>query len=187
MTQQNRNQVIRLSKGQSINLTKTEVKLRKLDVGLGWKTKMDLDAIAYLVDNNEKLVDTVYFAHKSNKNKSVVLSGDDLVGGGEGDNEIIYIELDKMPNNVRKIAIYVNIFKFFGFGKKTFSDVKEAYIRIVNRETRKEICRYCLGENGSGYDAFHFADLVKEGNEWKFKAYGVGCNGSVDKLSQAYR
>lgn len=77
-------------------------------------------------------------------------------------------------------------FKFFGLGKKTFSDVKDAYIRVVNRDTGKEICKYVLAENGAGCDAFHFADLVKNGSEWKFVAVGNGCNGSVDKLRKKY-
>ena len=178
--------MINLSKGQTIDLTKKEVGLKHLDVGLGWITRMDLDTIAYLLDSNDKHIETVYFGLKESKNKSVRLSGDDLVGGGAGDNEVIYIDLDKLDSRVQKIALYANIFKFFGLGKKTFSDVKDAYIRVVNRDTGKEICKYVLAENGAGCDAFHFADLVKNGSEWKFVAVGNGCNGSVDKLRKKY-
>ena len=115
--------MINLSKGQTIDLTKKEVGLKHLDVGLGWITRMDLDTIAYLLDSNDKHIETVYFGIKESKNKSVRLSGDDLVGGGAGDNEVIYIDLDKLDSRVQKIALYANIFKFFGLGKKTFSDV----------------------------------------------------------------
>lgn len=178
--------MINLSKGQTIDLTKKEVGLRHLEVGLGWVTRMDLDSIAYLLDSNDKHLETVYFAKKENKNKSVRLSGDDLIGGGVGDNEVIYIDLENLDSNVQKIALYANIFKFFGIGKKTFSNVKDAYIRVVNRDNQNEICKYILAENGADCDAFHFADLVKNGTEWKFVAVGNGCNGTVEKLRNKY-
>lgn len=178
--------MINLRKGQTIDLTKKEAGLKHVDVGLGWITRMDLDAIAYLLDSNDKHIETVYFGKKHSKNHSVRLSGDDLVGGGAGDNEVIYIDLDKLDSKVQKIALYANIFKFFGLGKKTFSNVKDAYIRVVNRDTKKEICRYVLAENGANCDAFHFADLVRNDSEWKFIAIGEGCKGSVDKLRDRY-
>lgn len=98
--------MINLKKGQTIDLTKKEVGLKRVDVCLGWKTRMDLDTIAFLIDENNKHIETVYFGKKENENKSVRLSGDDLVGGGEGDNEIIYIDLDKLDLRVKKIALY---------------------------------------------------------------------------------
>lgn len=178
--------MINLTKGQVISLAKKEETLKYLNVGLGWQTKMDLDAIAFLVDENNKHLETVCFTSKSSKNKSVQLSGDDLVGGGVGDNEIIFIDLEKLNNNVKKIALYANIFKFLGFSKKTFRDVKDAYIRVVNRENNKQICKYSLTEDGATYDAFHFADIVREEGVWKFRAVGEGCKGSINKLREAY-
>lgn len=178
--------MINLTKGQVIDLTKKEETLKHLNVGLGWQTRMDLDAIAFLLDGNNKHIETVSFMDKESKNKSVRLSGDDLVGGGVGDNETIYIDLDRLNPQVKTIALYANIFKFLGFSKKTFKDVENAYIRVVNRDNKNQICKYSLTEDGARFDAFHFADITKVDGEWKFRAVGNGCNGSINKLRNAY-
>ena len=178
--------VLNLCKNDILDLSKaSNGNLKSVDVGLGWDTIMDLDSIAFILDNNDKLIETVYFANKSAS--GIRLNGDNLTGAGDGDDEIITINFSKLPTNVKKICLYANIFSFIGIFKKDFSKVKGAYIRLVDNNTNKELCRYSLTEEGKGFNAFHFADLVKDNNNnWSFVAIGEGCNGSVQALKSKY-
>lgn len=174
--------MITLTKGNKVNLNKEDNTLKVLQVGLGWDTRTDLDSMAYLFDENNKVKDIVYFGSK--RSKGIFLNGDNLTGEGDGDDEIITVTLDQLPNWVTKISFCANIFaagvKLWGV--KDFSKVNGAYIRIVNSQTKKEICRYNLNENGKGFNAFYFADLVRSANEWEFVSVGKGLNGSVEKI-----
>lgn len=177
-----------LKKGMKLDLTKSVPTLKKVNMGLGWDTHMDLDSIAFLLDKDNKLLNTVYFGNKNGK--GVRLNGDNLTGEGDGDDEIIFIEFDKVPQEVKKIALYVNIYGanegLFSKGK-TFDKVKGAYVRTVNAETNEEICKYLLTEDGSKYNAFHFADLVNENGNWIIHAIGEGANGSISQLEKKYK
>lgn len=178
--------MISLSKGQTIDLVKDGVGIQKLEIGLGWNAKMDLDMLAVLVDENDKLIESICYKDEKNRNNSVRLLDDDVVGG-TGENEIIQIDLDRLHSDIKKIAIYVNIFKFFGLGKKKFSDVEDAHIKVINRDSNEEIAKYDLDENEAGFDACHFADIVNCDGTWKLMVVLEGCSGSVDKLSKTYK
>lgn len=179
---------LEIKKGVSFDLTKENDSLKKLTVGLGWDTRMDLDSIAFLLDENDRLIDTVCFHHKSAQ--GVRLNGDNVTGEGEGDDEKIFVSLDDVASRVKKIAFFANIYNAGGglFSKgKTFKMVNGAYIRIVNDETDEELCRYSLKEDGDNFNAFHLGDLTRNGCEWEFKAIGEGANGSISELEKLYR
>ena len=166
--------MIKLEKNSKINLNKEDGSLKVVQVGLGWDTKTDLDSIAYLYDETGKIKNTVYFGNKNYT--GIFLNGDNLTGKGDGDDEIITVTLDQLPKCVKKISFCANIFaaKIKLWGVKDFSKVEGAYIRIVNKKNQNEICRYDLKENGKGFNAFYFADLVRTNNEWEFVAVGKG-------------
>lgn len=174
--------MVNLQKGGKISLKKEDSTLKKLEVGLGWDTRTDLDTIAYLFDSNNKVRETVCFSSKNHQ--GIFLNGDNLTGEGEGDDEIITVTLDKLPAWVTKISFCANIFAagIKLWGVKDFSKVNGAYIRVVNAVSKKEICRYDLKENGKGFNAFYFADLIKYGAEWEFVSVGQGMKGSIEKL-----
>ena len=176
--------ILNLQKNDILDLTKVVQTLTSVDIGLGWDTKMDLDTIAFLLDENDKVKETIYFANKNGT--GIRLNGDNLTGEGDGDDEIITVNFNMLPANIKKIALYANIFSLVGLFKKDFSKVNGAYIRLVDNTTGKELCKYSLTENGKGYNAFHFADLVHNGTGWTFVAVGEGCNGSVQKLQSKY-
>lgn len=179
--------ILNLKKNDVLDLNKVSDNLNILDVGLGWDTRMDLDSIAFLLDSNNKVIDTVYFGEKHSS--GVRLNGDNLTGEGDGDDEIITVSFKDVPQHVKKIALYVNIYGATAglFKKKSFGQVQGAYVRLVNQENSKELCRYSLTEDGRNYNAFHFADLVRNENSWSFTAIGEGCNGSVSQLESIYR
>lgn len=181
---------LNLKKGMSLDLTKKDITLKKLGVGLGWKTVYDLDSIAFLVDKNGKIKETVCYQNLNGH--GVKLDGDDTEGGKEGDCETISIKFSKLDEDITKIMLLANIYNAkktrICFGRvmvegDTFNKVQGSYIRLYNKETNQELCKYSLEENGSQYNAFHFADLIKqEDGTWTFKAIGEGMNGSIEKL-----
>lgn len=176
--------MIKLEKNSKISLKKEDASLKVVQVGLGWDTKTDLDSIAYLYDEAGKIKNTVYFGAK--KFTGIFLNGDNLTGEGDGDDEIITVTLEQLPKWVTKVSFCANIFaaKVKLWGVKDFSKVKGAFIRIVNAESNKEICRYDLHEDGKGFNAFYFADLVRTDGDWEFVAVGKGINGSIDAIKE---
>ena len=177
-----------LKKGMVLDLTKHDENLRRINLGLGWDTHMDLDSIAFLLDENNKLIETVCYYNKNGT--GVRLNGDNTTGEGDGDDEIIFVNLDRVEDRVKRIALYANIYNAGSFGLfskgKTFGQVKGAYIRLVNEITDQEICKYSLTEDGNKYNAFHFADLVRTDGVWTFEAVGEGANGSIEQLEKRY-
>ena len=161
----------------SINLNKDEIytipKLNQMAVGLGWDTRADLDAHARLYKNGkrglfggikEKEIGHVYFCNKHIS--GVTLSGDNLTGEGDGDDEIITIDFDKLPKDVDRISISVNIFS----GADNFSQVKGAFVRIVDLRSNTELSRYNLTNMNSKSKTITFGEIVRDGNGWKFIA-----------------
>lgn len=171
-----------LTKGISLNLTKDNESLKNIEIGLGWQTRMDLDSIAILMDKDNNIVDTIYFRNK--KGTGIKLNGDDLTGGGNGDNEIISANLSKIPKQVVKICLFANIFSFIPT-TKTFGKVKQSYIRLVNAQTKEELCKYSLEDEFKEFSVVHFADLVRDNNnDWSFITIGKGLNGSVEDIEK---
>ena len=105
--------MLNLTKGTLLDLSKKDPDLRLLQVGLGWDTKMDLDSHAYLLDNNNKLIEHVSFSNL--KGTGVRLNGDNMTGKGDGDDEIIFVNFSELKDSVSKISFYVNIFSFNPF------------------------------------------------------------------------
>ncbi len=110
---------INLSKGQKIDLTKGNAGLDKILVGLGWDTNkydggsdFDLDASIFLLDGNGKCAsdgDFIFYNQPKNVNGSVVHSGDNTTGAGDGDDETIKVTLSTVPANIEKISVCITI------------------------------------------------------------------------------
>ncbi|MGB3266849.1 MAG: TerD family protein [Microcoleus sp.] len=181
---------INLTKGQSIVLSKSEFDLSRLTMALGWdvaKTKkglfgrssganFDLDSYAMLLGENGKLKnykeDVIYYSHLESKDKTVVHSGDNLTGEGDGDDEQILVKLSSLPSEYHKIILGVNIYDAKN-RKQHFGMVENAYVRAVDA-AGKEIARYRLSNDPSyeGKLNMLMGEIYREGGEWKFKALG---------------
>ena len=106
--------------------------------------------------------------------RSIALSGDNRTGAGDGDDETINIELDKIDLNIAKIVFVVTIHEAMA-KRQTFGMINNSYVRLVDLEQNgKEICRFNLKENGSTATSIIFAELIRTGAEWQFKAVGEG-------------
>ncbi|WP_027416124.1 TerD family protein [Aneurinibacillus terranovensis] len=186
---------ISLSKGQRIDLTKTNPGLKKVIVGLGWDIKhydggydFDLDASAFLLDENGKAhseQDFIFYNNLQGGGGSVVHTGDNRTGEGEGDDEQIIIDFSKVPDYVQKVAITVTIHDAIARGQN-FGQVVNAFVRVVNEESNQEIMRYDLGEDFSIETAVVVCELYRHNGEWKFNAVGSGFKGGLAALCANY-
>ena len=187
--------LVSLKKGQRVDLTKTNPSLKKILVGLGWDTNkydggynFDLDAAAFLLGANGKITeetDFIFYNNPLHDSEAVEHLGDNLTGAGDGDDEQIKIDLDKVPNNIAKIAFTVTIHEAEE-RRQNFGQVSNAFIRIVDEVSEKEILRYDLGENFSTETAIVVAELYRNKGEWKFNAVGAGFNGGLAALCKNF-
>jgi len=174
---------ISLSKGQKIDLTKTNPGLTKVLVGLGWDTNkydggkdFDLDASVFLLNaagkaGSEK--DFIFYNNLKSTNGAVEHTGDNLTGEGDGDDEQVKINLSTVPPEVEKISFCITIHEAAERGQN-FGQVTNAFVRIVNEDTGAELIRYDLGEDFSVETAVVVGELYRHSGEWKFNAVGSG-------------
>lgn len=184
-----------LSKGQRVDLTKTNPGLTKAIIGLGWDTNkysggqdFDLDASAFLADANGKVVnelDFVFYNNLKSPDGGVEHTGDNRTGAGDGDDEQIVIDFPKLSSHVERIGIAVTIHDADN-RKQNFGQVSNAFVRVVNPETNEEILRFDLGEDFSIETAVVVCELYKHQEEWKFNAIGSGFSGGLAALCRNY-
>ena len=186
---------ISLRKGGNISLSKEGGStLNKITVGLGWDERstdgaeFDLDANAFLLGANGKVrgdSDFIFYNQLKSACGSVEHAGDNLTGGGDGDDEQIFIRLKDVPADVSKVAITVTIHDAEANGQN-FGMVTNAFVRVVDDNNGKELARYDLSEDSSTETAMIFAEVYRHNNEWKFKAIGQGFNGGLGPLARNY-
>ena len=172
---------VNLTKGQKISLDKEGGgALSHVSMGLGWdavKSKgflgfgsksadIDLDASCLLFDEANKPVDVVWFRQLKSRDGSVMHSGDNRTGAGDGDDEQISVSLDQVPANVKSIVFTVN-----SFTGQSFAQVQNAYCRLVDANNGKEVARFDLSVQGS-HSAQIMAKLYRHNGEWKMHAIG---------------
>ena len=194
---------ISLQKGQKVSLSKESKGLSNVLVGLGWDAveqrsglfglfkaaDIDCDATAILLKNGKftDKNDVVYFGNLTHKSGTVRHMGDNLTGEGEGDDEQIVIDLDRVPSEYDKIVIVVNIYSAVQ-RKQHFGMIRNAFIRIVDGSTNKEMCKYDLTENYSGMTAMIFGEIYRYNGEWKFGAIGQGTrDGGIGEMAARFQ
>ncbi|MFE2428520.1 TerD family protein [Streptomyces sp. NPDC059373] len=173
---------VTLSKGGNVSLSKEAPGLTAVTVGLGWDVRTttgadyDLDASALLVGADGKVLSDqhfVFFNNLASPDRSVEHSGDNLTGGGDGDDEQIKVNLSGVSPQVDKVVFPVSIYEAEKRGQ-SFGQVRNAFIRIVNQADGRELARYDLTEDASTETAMVFGELYRHGAEWKFRAVGQG-------------
>lgn len=184
---------VSLTKGQRISLEKVSPGLIEVFVGLGWDVKVvdtgldfDLDSSVFLLGSNEKLISDQHFIFYNNLTspdtaKSVQHTGDNLTGAGDGDDEVIKIQLQKIPADVQKIVIAVTIHEA-AERHQNFGQVQNAFIRVVNAQNEQEVIRYDLVEDYSIETALIMAELYRKDGEWRLNAVGSGYQGGLKAL-----
>lgn len=195
---------INLVKGQTIDLRKNDkgesYDLSTVTIGLGWDVRQkktsflggllgggkedeyDLDAIAFLLDGNDKVVnkgneklaggDVIFFNSLKHSSGHIWLTGDNRTGAGDGDDEQIIVKLDSLDSKYQKILFVVAIYQ----GKQKnqhFGMVENAFIRAVDK-SGKEIVKFSLSGDAT-YNSMYsmvFAEVYRKEGTWKFRAIG---------------
>jgi len=176
---------VSLTKGQKISLDKRGGgSLSRVRMGLGWdavKKKgffgglksqaIDLDASAMLYDGRGQLVDAVWFRQLRSKDGSIQHTGDNLTGEGEGDDESIVVDLQRVAPQVAQVVFVVN-----SFTGQDFSQIENAYCRLVDATNESEIARYELSGSGR-HNAQIMAKVSRNGPGWTMTAIGAIASG----------
>lgn len=186
---------VNLSKGQKVDLTKSNPGLTKIKVGLGWDlnkydggSDFDLDASAFLLNAAGKVSsdqDFIFYNNPSNSNHSIAISGDNRNGEGAGDDESVMIDLANVPAEVHKIAFCITIHEARE-RNQNFGQVANSYVRVVNEANNEELIRYDLGEDFSVETAITVGELYRHNGEWKFSAIGSGFQDGLAGLCRDY-
>ncbi|MCX7748331.1 MAG: TerD family protein [Clostridia bacterium] len=201
---------VNLQKGQKVDLTKGNAGLNHLMVGLGWdpvrkassggflsglfgggnnEIQIDCDASVILLNADNKLVrkeDIVYFGNLRHPSLSVIHSGDNLTGDGDGDDEQVRVDLAKVPPDIHHLLFVVNIYDCVR-RKQDFGLIQNAFIRIVNATNNQELLRFNLTDNYAGKTALTVGEVYRYNNEWKFAAIGEGTiDASLSEMIRRY-
>lgn len=184
---------INLRKGQKIDLSKGGDGLAHVMVGLGWdevqhssgflgslfgggnQEEIDCDASVLVCGSDGRITGgidgVVYFGNLRHASGCIIHQGDNLTGGGDGDDEQILVDLKQMPQHVQKLVFVVNIYDARKKGQH-FGMIKNAFIRLVDTDKRSEICRFDLSENYNNMTGLVVGEIYRHNGQWKFNAIG---------------
>lgn len=177
---------VSLSKGQKVSLSKDGASLTRIFMGLGWDVakkggllgglfgandEIDLDASCLVFDESGHLVDEIWFRQLKGMDGAVVHTGDNLTGAGDGDDETIKVDLAKLPATVKSLVFTVNSFR-----GQTFDKVANAYCRVVDDVSGKELAKFGLSDAGS-HTGMLMAKIYRHNGEWKIHAIGEKTTG----------
>lgn len=185
---------LNLTKGERVSLVKGNANLDKIHVGLGWDVNttggadFDLDASVFMVGASgkvEKQKNFVFFNNLQSPCGSVVHTGDNLTGEGDGDDESIKVTLSKVPADVQKLIFTVSIYEAQN-RRQNFGQVENAFIRIEDEATGHEFLRFDLTENYSNASSVIVGEIYRYNGEWKFNAVGNGVRDEIGGLVNRY-
>lgn len=185
---------ISLQKGGNVNLSKEAPGLSKVVIGLGWDPRssdgsaFDLDGSAFLLKTDGKVrgdSDFIFYNNLKSTDGSVVHTGDNQTGQGDGDDESLNIDLSAIPADIDRVSFCVTIHEADA-RRQNFGMVGKAYIRCLNAANSSELARYDLSEDGSTETAMIFGELYRHGGDWKFRAIGQGFKGGLGPLARSF-
>ncbi len=185
---------VSLSKGGNVSLSKEAPGLTAVLVGLGWDARsttgadFDLDASALMLGTDGRILSDshfVFFNNLTSPDGSVEHTGDNLTGEGEGDDEMLKVNLAAVPAECEKIVFPVSIYDAESRGQ-SFGQVRNAFIRVVNQAGGAEITRYDLSEDASTETAMVFGELYRNAGEWKFRAVGQGYASGLSGIAKDF-
>lgn len=181
-----------LSKNSVLDLSKAAPGLTMVDLCAGWDISaggadFDLDISAFLLNAAGKITsgsDVVFYNNKTVA--GVNLNGDNRTGSGEGDDEVISINLAQVAPTTNKIVCCVTIHEAVA-RRQTFGMVNNSYVRLVNKETNAELCRFTLKDDYLTDTAVVFAELVRDGSNWVFHTIGEGVQADLNQLCTRFQ
>lgn len=185
----------RVKRGDELNLTHKDPTIRNIKIGVGWDIRafdtnpLDLDASVFLLDKNDLTrvdEDFVFYNSMMGADGAVKHHGDNRTGAGDGDDEVINIELNTLPYDIVKIVFVLSIYDE-DFQDHNFSMVKNVFFRISNQEVDNELFRYELDEElSAGHEGLIIGQLERIGMEWVFTAVGETVEGGLFTIAKNY-
>lgn len=185
---------VNLAKGQAVSLTKDNPSLNKVFAGLGWDARVtdgaefDLDATAFLIGDDGKVFEQPgavgYFNEKA-VDGAVSYGGDNRTGEGEGDDETISIELQRLPQSIQKVVITVTIYEAEKRAQN-FGAVENSFVRVVDEVTGTEIVRFDLREDYDIETAMIMGEFYRHDGGWKFRAIGQGFKDGLHGMASKF-
>ncbi|WP_405498840.1 TerD family protein [Nocardia sp. NBC_00511] len=185
---------VSLAKGGNVSLSKQAPNLTKVSVALGWDVRgttgadFDLDASALATGSDQRVVSDKHFVFYNNLRSpegTIEHTGDNLTGEGDGDDEVINLDLAAMPPTITNVFFPVSIYEA-ELRRQTFGQVRNAYIRVIDAVTGAELTRFDLSEDASTETAMVFGELYRNGAEWKFRAIGQGYASGLAGIARDY-
>jgi len=185
---------VSLTKGENISLTEVAPGVTRIAVRLGWDARattgeeIDIDASAFLLgDNGQVLSDDhfLFFNHLTSPDGSIQHLGNHLTREADTDYEVINIDLDQVPAEIKKVTFSITIYEA-ETRKQNFGMVNNAFIRVTNRDNEEELVRYNLGQGLSLEVALIFGEIYRYNEQWKFKAIGQGFAGGLGSMAQYF-
>lgn len=181
--------MINLQKGQKVNLSKESgTPLRLLYAGLGWDANTSTGAafdadvsVVFTGDDNQKTSDEDFIFYNRLSNEFCTHSGDNRSGDGDGDDESLIIELDKVPARITKIHVYVTIHEA-EINKQNFGMLNNAMIHMRNDESKEELAKFELDFDASTSHSVRFGTVVRRADGWYFSAENVDMVGGLMEI-----
>ena len=186
--------MVRVKKGEEINVTRLDPTLREVTLGFGWDLKrfegdpIDLDACLFLLDKHDRTrqdEDFVFYNNLSGREGAARHMGDSRTGAGDGDDEKIVVDLMALPFEIAKLAFVLAIYDL-DLNNNNFSMVRNVFFRIVNNETNTETFRFELDDDMGNGTALLVGHLERVGADWIFKAMGEPIQGGLAKIAADY-
>lgn len=159
-------------------------------IGLGWDASrgganFDLDASALLLNDSKNPATStpvIYYSVTEDSRNSIKHSGDNLTGAGDGDDEVILVDVSKLDPSVNEIDVIINVYSAAS-RNQNFGQVSNAYVRLFDIATGEVFVRYDLSEDYSMNTGVFVGKIYKNNDQWKFKAVGAGVNGSISEIA----
>ncbi|MEN9612924.1 MAG: hypothetical protein RLZZ628_3738 [Bacteroidota bacterium] len=177
-------QLRKVNAGEKINLSKSNPGLKKVKIGLSWDMKSgiyaDLDASMLILDAQGKMIaeDSIAFYNKpEHYNGLVKHSGDNRTGFGDGDDEKIIVELDRLPDEAKMLMAVItiyddNLLRGRGTPPVNFGKVQNASVRLYDNATGQALYQFDLTADAATATSVEMACLYRRENDWEFTALG---------------
>lgn len=186
----------KVSKGDDVNLHTLDPTLNNVLVGIGWRLNafdadsLDLDVSCFMLNKDEKTrvnEDFIFYNNLTGSDDAIIHNGDNTIGAGDGDDESISIDLNKIHFDIQRVMFVLSIYK--GEEKEqSMKNVRDPYIRLINSDNGQELLRYDVSEDMSECNetAVFVAALDRVGPKWHFKPLGQAAQGGLVKVAEGY-
>lgn len=186
--------------GEKIDLTRIDPTLRNILVGVGWDVigfddqSPDLDVSVFLLDKKGQTridEDFVFYNNPTVLDGGVEHKGDNRTGAGDGDDEIVLIDLNKLPLDILTVAFAISIHEADLRSHSFNKNVRNGFFRIANGDTDREMLRIRLDDmfkldEKNKATAFVIAAIERDGPLWSFEVIGRGAKGGLGEIASSY-